>query len=187
LAAIVGIPLGLVLGAWRVARAMLMPLVRFLMAIPPPALLPIALVLFGTGAVREVGLIAFGCVWPILLNSLAGAGSMEEVTRESSRLLGLRGRRYVMQILLPSAAPQIASGLRIALGFALILMVISEMFVSTQGLGFVLVQGQRTFQIDSMWAVVVLIAIIGIVLNAVLETGLRRSLRWHYGMSEEAV
>ena len=182
IAVVVGAALGLAVGTVTPVREALMPVLRFVGAIPPPALLPVALVVFGISDLREIFVIAIGCVWPVLLGAMTGAASVDPAAREAARVLQLSRGAYVSKVLWPAVFPQLANGIRIALGFAMVLMVVSELAVASSGIGFSLVQSQRTYQINAMWASVVLIAAIGIVLAAIVEVLLRRPLRWHYAM-----
>ena len=100
---------------------------------------------------------------------------------EMSRSYGVSRLRSWGQVLLPAALPQIFSGLRAALSIALILMVISEMVASTNGIGFYVLQAQRTFAIPEMWSGIILLGVLGYTLNGLLMLAERRILRWHRG------
>ena len=184
IAVVVGTVLGLAIGTIGVVRDALLPVMRFAGGIPPPALLPVALVLFGIGDLRQISIIAIGSLWPVLIGAMAGSASLDPVARDAARVLRLSRVTYLTKVLWPAAFPQLANGIRIAFGFSVVLMVISEMFVASSGLGFVLVQAQRTFQILPMWSTVVLIALVGIALSVLMELSLRRPLRWHYAKEE---
>jgi ABC-type nitrate/sulfonate/bicarbonate transport system permease component len=129
----------------------------------------------------KVAMIAFGVVWPILLNTADGVGSVEPLHRETGRAFRVGGRDQVIRIVLPSAAPKIFAGLRVSLSIAVILMVISEMVATVNGVGFELVQAQRSFRTLDVWATIVLLGIIGYVLNAILAVIERNMLSWHRG------
>jgi ABC-type nitrate/sulfonate/bicarbonate transport system permease component len=186
IAVLVGAPIGILLGLQLKARHLMLPTMRFVGSVPPPALLPLALILFGVGPFREISVIALGCIWPILLASMAGVGSIEAVSSDAAKLLRLSRVGYAKKILLPAVMPALANGMRISLSFAVVLMVVSELFVASSGLGYALVEAQRTFRLLSMWAVVVLISLIGVLANALLEFVLRRVLLWHHAMAVRA-
>ena len=181
LAGVAGVVLGLLIGLSARARDYVNPLIQFLRAIPPPALLPIFLVLLGIGDAMKVAMIAFGVVWPILLNTADGVRSVEPLHREVGRVYGLRASDRLLRIVLPSAAPSIFAGLRISLSIAVILMVISELYAATNGVGFQLVQAQRGFRTLDVWATIVLLGLLGYALNGVLALVESRALRWHRG------
>ncbi len=181
IAALVGIGLGLVLGRCARAAAFFDPLVRFGIAVPPPALLPFAIVLIGIGSTMSIFLIAFGTVWPILLNTIDGARRVDPLVQQTSRALHLSRRRFVTSVLLPAASPQIMAGVRVSLATGLILMIISELYAATNGIGFAIVQAQRSFVVLDMWAGIVLLALLGLVINIIYLQIERRVLHWHRG------
>ena len=178
-AVVVGIGVGLVIGLSRQARDYVSPLIHFLRAIPPPALLPLFLVLLGIGDAMKVTMIAFGVVWPILLNTADGVASVEPQLRETARAYRIGRRDELLWVVLPAASPRIFAGLRVSLSIAVILMVISELVATVNGVGFELVQAQRSFRALDVWAIIVLLGIIGYVLNAILGLAEGRVLAWH--------
>jgi ABC-type nitrate/sulfonate/bicarbonate transport system permease component len=176
-AVLVGIPLGLSPTARRAAS----PIVEFLRAIPPPALLPLAIVVIGVGNSMKVLIIAFVCLWPVLLNTIDGIRGIDPTLTDTTRSYGIRGLTRLRLVVLPAAAPQIAAGMRTSLSLAVILMVISEMVASTNGIGFFVLQSQRTFAIPEMWSGILLLGILGYVLNLIFTIVERRVLAWHRG------
>lgn len=182
IAGAVGIGLGLLLGRSERLSAAFDPLIRFGIAIPPPALLPFAIVLFGIGNSMNVFLIAFGTVWPILLNTIDGVRRIDPLVLSTSRVLHLSRWRFLTSVLIPAAAPQIMAGIRVSLATGLILMIISELYAATAGIGFVIVNAQRSFLILDMWAGIVLLAVLGVLLNAAYTRIELRILHWHHGL-----
>jgi ABC-type nitrate/sulfonate/bicarbonate transport system permease component len=180
-AVVVGIAIGTVLGLSATARDYLGPAISFLRAIPPPALLPLFIVLLGIGDGMKAAVIGFGAVWPILLNTADGVASVEPLQRDTARAYRIGFRDELLRIVLPAAAPRIFAGLRISLSIAVILMVISEMIATVDGVGFALVQAQRSFRTLDVWAAILVLGIIGFALNAALAVVEGRALRWHRG------
>ena len=180
-AVVVGVTIGTVLGLSATARDYLGPAISFLRAIPPPALLPLFIVLLGIGDGMKAAVIGFGAVWPILLNTADGVASVEPLQRDTARAYRIGFRDELLRIVLPAAAPKIFAGLRISLSIAVILMVISEMIATVDGVGFALVQAQRSFRTLDVWAAIVLLGVIGYALNAGLAAVEGRALRWHRG------
>jgi ABC-type nitrate/sulfonate/bicarbonate transport system permease component len=172
IAVAVGIPLGLNATARRAAA----PIVEFLRAIPPPALLPLAIVVVGVGNSMKVLIIAFVCLWPILLNTIDGIRGIDPTLNDTARVYGLSRLAT-----LPAAAPQIFAGMRTSLSLAVIMMVISEMVASTNGIGFFVLQSQRSFAIPEMWSGILLLGILGYTLNLLFTAVERRVLAWHRG------
>lgn len=187
IAVVLGVVGGLMLGLSARARRAAAPIVEFLRAIPPPALLPFAILVVGVGASMKVFIIAFVCVWPILLNTIDGVTSVDPTLRDTTRVYGIPDRDRIWRVMLPAASPQIFAGLRTAVSLALILMVISEMVASTNGIGYFVLQSQRTFAIPEMWSGILLLGILGYVLNGGFVLLERRLLRWHRGARASAL
>jgi ABC-type nitrate/sulfonate/bicarbonate transport system permease component len=181
------VALGLALGLSRPLRRALDPTVQFLRSIPPPALLPFGILVLGVGTSMKVFIIAFVCLWPVLLNTIDGVAGVDPTLRETARVYGIGGRDRVLRVTLPAAAPQIFAGMRTSLSLALILMVISEMVASTNGIGYFVLQSQRSFAIPEMWSGILLLGILGYALNAVFVLVERRVLRWHRGARASAL
>ena len=181
IAVAVALVAGTALGSSRTLRRATGPIVEFLRSIPPPALIPFGIVVIGVGDSAKIFLIAFVCVWPILLNTIDGIDGIDPTLRDIARVYGISGRDKLLRMTLPAASPQIFAGMRLSLSLALILMVISEMVASTNGIGFFVLQSQRSFAIPEMWSGIVLLGILGYVFNLVFMIIERRVLAWHRG------
>ncbi len=187
IACVLGIAFGLFLGIHPRARRAAAPIVEFLRAIPPPALLPFAILVIGVGASMKIFIIAFVCLWPVLLNTIDGVAGVDLTLRETARAYRIRTGDRLRRILLPAAAPQIFAGMRTSISLALILMVISEMVASTNGIGYFVLESQRQFDITEMWSGILLLGILGYLLNAIFTLVERRVLRWHRGARASAL
>ncbi|OMQ16768.1 nitrate ABC transporter permease [Modestobacter sp. VKM Ac-2676] len=181
LAVVAAVVIGVALGSSRALGRMADPVVQFLRAIPAPALLPAGILVLGIGSEMKVALIAFVCLWPVLLNTIDGVAGVDPSLRETARSFQIPWRDRLFRVVLPSAAPQIFAGARISLSLAVIMMVVSEMVASTNGIGYFVLQSQRTYAITEMWAGIFLLAILGYVLNVLFLLVERRVLRWHRG------
>jgi ABC-type nitrate/sulfonate/bicarbonate transport system permease component len=182
IAVVVGIALGIPLGLSRWARLWAMPHIEYWRAMPPPALLPISVVLLHSiGNVQKVSFIAFFCLFPVLLNTIDGVRGIDPTLLDTARSYGLRGFDRIRRIILPAALPQIAAGMRNSLSLAVIMMVLSEYFSSTSGVGYVLLISKNTFQLAPMWAAILLIGLLGYLLNLLFILAERRLLAWHRG------
>jgi ABC-type nitrate/sulfonate/bicarbonate transport system permease component len=173
LAAVVAVTLGVLIGTYKRVRDFLEPVLEFFRAIPPPVLVPIFLLIFGIDDTFKVIVIAFGCMWPILLNTAEGD------TARTYRISGAARLRYLV---LPAASPQIFAGLRQGLSVAIILMVISELFAASNGLGFAIVQSQRSFAIPEMWAGMLVLGLLGVLLALLFRLVENRQLAWYHGL-----
>lgn len=180
----IGIVGGLLIGSVRWLRALTEPTLEFFRAIPPTVLIPVLMLLIGIGDDMKIAVIISGAVWPILLNTIEGVRSMDEVLADTTHTYGIKGFNRVRYLILPSAMPQIMAGIRQSLSIALILMVISEMFAASSGLGFTIVQFQRSFAIPEMWSGIVLLGIIGVLMSFIFQLIERNVLRWYHGLRE---
>ncbi|KAA2248750.1 ABC transporter permease [Solihabitans fulvus] len=186
-AAVIGVLAGIALGRSAVATDYVAPLLSFARAVPPPLLVPVFLVVFGIGPQMEVATIVLGVVWPILLNTIDGARSVDAVKVETARAFRITRSRWILGVVLPSALPKVFAGLRVSLALSLILMVVSELVGSTSGIGFQLVNAQQaTFDYPAMWAWIALISVLGYVLNGLFLAVERRVLGWHHGYTGQA-
>jgi ABC-type nitrate/sulfonate/bicarbonate transport system permease component len=181
IAVVLGVAGGVLLGRSPVLRRVATPVVEFLRAIPPPALIPFAILVLGVDDDAKIFLIAVVCVWPVLLNAVDGVAGVEPALMETSRCYRISRADELRHVVLPAAAPQIFAGMRTSLSLALILMVISEMVASDNGIGYFVLQAQRTFAITEMWSGIILLGLLGYVLNAVFTLVERRVLAWHRG------
>jgi ABC-type nitrate/sulfonate/bicarbonate transport system permease component len=184
LAAAVSLVLGVLIGTYRGLRDLAEPVLEFFRAIPPPVLVPIFLLVFGIDDTFKVVVIAFGCMWPILLNTAEGVRAVDEVFTDTARSYRFSGGARLRHVVLPAASPQIFAGLRQGLSLAIILMVISELFAASNGLGFAIVQYQRTFAIPEMWAGMIVLGILGVLLAAIFRVVENRQLSWYHGLRQ---
>ncbi len=182
IATVVGVGIGVPLGMSRWTRAFAMPHVEYWRAMPPPALLPISIVLLHSiGDVQKVSFIAFFCLFPILLNTMDGVRAIDPTMLETARSFNVPRRERIRRLVLPAAMPQIAAGMRTSLSLAVIIMVVAEYFSSTNGVGYVLLNAKNTFEFTPMWAAIVLIGLLGYGLNLLFLLVERRVLAWHRG------
>lgn len=178
LGAVAGVGIGLIAGHWARAAGYLDPPVHFLRSLPKPAIVPVFLLVFGATDTMRVGLIAFGCVWPVLLNTMQGVRSVDPAYRDTARAFHLPMRTQVLRIIIPAALPKIAAGMRVTLSLSLILMVLSEWLLADDGVGHFLINAQRTFEVLDMWAAIVLLGLIGYLLNVLFLAVEKRVLHW---------
>jgi ABC-type nitrate/sulfonate/bicarbonate transport system permease component len=181
-AALLAVTLGVLIGLNRTVRGLLEPVLEFFRAIPPPVLVPIFMLFFGIGDTMKIIVIAFGCMWPVLLNTVEGVRAVDGVLGDTARTYGITGWARLRHLVLPSASPQMFAGLRQGLSVAIILMVISELFAASNGLGFAIVQAQRSFAIPDMWAGMLLLGVLGFLLAMLFRVVENRVLAWYHGL-----
>jgi ABC-type nitrate/sulfonate/bicarbonate transport system permease component len=177
-AVVIGVALGTALGLSARARDYVDPTVQFLRSIPPPALLPLFIVLLGIDDNMKIALIATGVLPPILLNTIDGLRSVDTLYFDTAEAFRIPPRQRFTHVILPATAPKIFAGLRISMSIAVILMVISELYAATDGIGFRILRAQRQFKMVDLWAGLVVLGMLGAVLNGALTVVERRVLRW---------
>jgi ABC-type nitrate/sulfonate/bicarbonate transport system permease component len=160
------------------------PVLEFFRAIPPPALIPVLVMIAGFGDTMKVAVIATGAIWPILLNTVEGVRSVDSVLDETCSTYQIKGLSRLWHLVVPSASPQIIVGMRVGLSIGIILMVISEMFAATNGLGAAIIVFQRSFEIPEMWSGVLMLGLFGFVLSVLFGLFERRILKWYYGLRD---
>lgn len=181
IAAAVGVALGFAIGLIPPFRKATSGIIEFLRFIPPPVLIPMGILLLGTGITEKLFVIVFGAVWPILLNTADGVLAIEPTLSEVARVHRLSTRDRILGIVIPGASPQIFTGFRVALPVALILTVLTEMVGASNGVGFLTLQAQQSFAIPEMWAGILLLGVFGFIINQGLLVAEQRILGWHRG------
>jgi ABC-type nitrate/sulfonate/bicarbonate transport system permease component len=182
IAALLGIGLGLVIGIYPALRAASEPIIQFLRSLPPPVLLPVGLLLFGIGPSMNIAIIVFGAIWPTLLNTIDGVRSLDPQLSDMSRSYRLTRAQKIRYVILPNAGPQIFAGLRTTLQMAIILIVVSEMVASTNGIGYYVLNSQQTFAVAQTWAGTLVLGLLGYIANLTFIRLERYVLRWQAGM-----
>jgi sulfonate transport system permease protein len=178
---VMGVLLGILLGLSSRARRNATPVTEFLRGTPITALVPIALVLLGPGFSMEVTLVVFGCIWPILLSTADGIRGTDPLLMETARVYGVSRRRQVFDVALRAAMPRIFSGIRIAVAVGIAVAVIANMFASSAGLGFFVIDAQSRFDVRATWSGVLVIGLVGMLANLAFVLVERRYLRWYRG------
>jgi ABC-type nitrate/sulfonate/bicarbonate transport system permease component len=181
-----GVALGALLGFSRMLSTALDPVLQFLRALPPPALIPVSLLVFGAGDSAKVFLIALGAVWPVLLNTVDGVRGVDRTALDMARSYRVPAHARLTRLVLPAALPRIFAGARTALGIAIILMVVSELIGADNGVGYVVQLAQRGFDIPEMWAGTLLLGLLGFGANALFVAFEKRVLHWHIATTGRA-
>jgi NitT/TauT family transport system permease protein len=178
LAAIIGIPLGMMIGRSRILRQLLDPTISLLRPIPVTAWLPLSMIFFGLGPNAAIFLVFLGAFYPILLNTMFGVRSIDPRLFEAAAMLGCSGTGMFRQIVLPASLPAIFSGLRIAHGFAWILIVVGEMTGVPTGLGSVVMDGRTLSRTDLVITGMIVIGACGFVTDRIIVAISNRLLSW---------
>jgi ABC-type nitrate/sulfonate/bicarbonate transport system permease component len=183
-ATILGIVLGIALGSSRRLTQALGPLLEFVRATPAAAIIPGAILLFHVNTRTEVGVVVYGSIWPVLLNTAAARATLPSLRLDVAHALGLSWWERMRKIVLPSVLPEVVVGLRVAAPVCLIITLLVDVLLATGGIGYLLVQYQETFNSTSAFAMLAVIGLIGILINIALGSAERVVLRrWPAGAS----
>ena len=178
LAAVIGVTLGMLMGRSRTVAAVLDPFFSGTYAVPKLALFPIFIFVFGIGSLSKVALVFLECLYPIVIMSYQGARSVNKVLLWSAQNMGASRGATLRRVVIPATAPFIFAGFRIAVPVAMIVVVITEMVSSADGLGYLVMYSMSSLRTDRMLAVVVVIAILGWILDKAVILARDRLIYW---------
>jgi ABC-type nitrate/sulfonate/bicarbonate transport system permease component len=179
IAALIAVPLGLVIGASRVGALLTRVTVEFLRPIPSVALIPVLVLVYGTRPTLKVALGVFGATFPLLFQAAYGVADVDPIARDTARSYGLGPLARLRRVVLPTCAPYLATGLRLSASVALILVVTGEYVVGLPGLGREVLTAQSGGAYDRMYALIVVAGLLGLAVNLVFHAAERRLLFWH--------
>lgn len=173
-AVVLAVPVGIAIGRNRIAQGILDPLIEFYRPIPPLAYLPLMVIWFGIGELSKVLLIYLAIFAPITIATAGGVRNVDPVKLRAAQSLGATRSQLLRHIIIPSALPDILTGLRIGLGVGWSTLVASELVAATRGLGFMVQSAGQFLATDVVMAGILLIALVAFT----LEMGLRRLQAW---------
>jgi NitT/TauT family transport system permease protein len=176
------LPLGLLMGTSKRIYAWMNPLVQVIRPIPPIAYIPLSILWFGLGNPPAVFLIAIGAFFPVLMNTIAGVRHVDGIYLRAARNLGARQHTIFRRVILPAAVPYILSGVRIGIGTAFIVVIVSEMIAVNNGLGFRILEAREYFWSDKIIAGMITIGLLGLAIDIAMNKLNNHLLRWHRGL-----
>jgi ABC-type nitrate/sulfonate/bicarbonate transport system permease component len=179
IAVVAGIVIGLVLGSSIYAWSALRPTIEFLRPVPSVALIPFAILVWGQDLGSKVFLIVFGALWVMVIQTMYGVSQVDDVARATARSFGLSRVDRVRYLIVPSALPFIATGLRIASATALIVGVTAEVVIGNPGLGSAIALAQSAGNTEKMYALILATGLLGVAIHVVFSGFERRLLHWH--------
>ena len=179
LAAVVGISLGLLIAWSLIIEDFFDPLIELIQPLSSFALVPILFLWFGVGNTSKIIIIFKSCFFPILLNTIAGIKGVDKKLTMAARSLGANGRQLWMRVLIPSALPTIITGLRISTAMAMMSLVGVEMLSSDSGLGYLVIDAQRTFDTKRVFAGIIVLSVLGFSVDQVARIIQSKLLSWH--------
>jgi ABC-type nitrate/sulfonate/bicarbonate transport system permease component len=175
------ITVGTLLGLNRFAYLSVIPVVEFLKTVPVIAILPLAIVVWGATMEMKVFLVAFGVFWPLTIQTIYGVRAVDPVVRDTAAVLRLRGLRKFCTVTLPSAAPFVATGVRVAAAVGLILTIIAELIGGAEGLGLSILTSVNAGpdRLPATYAYILVTGVAGVVVTSAFAYLEQRLLHWH--------
>jgi ABC-type nitrate/sulfonate/bicarbonate transport system permease component len=178
LAALVGIPIGLAMGKSKILGGTLEPYIAAIYASPTVAFLPLMIIWLGIGIPSKVALVFLGCVIIIIVNTEAGVAQVDHRLIETARSFMAREMQILWIIILPAALPFILAGMRLAMGRALLMVVVAEIYASNAGLGYLIFQAGGYYDTAQVFVGVAVLATAGVLLNTTLRLVERKLAPW---------
>lgn len=182
----IGVPLGVLLGSVPGVNAAAGAIVEFLRPIPSVALIPLAVLMFGNGRPSTLLLVLYATFWQILVQVLYGVQDVDPVARDTARSYRFRFFTEGLQVVWPTTLPYAMTGFRLGAAVALILTITGELIIGTPGLGKLLALAQQSGQVASMYALVFVTGILGVIVNLGARAVERRFLHWHPSIRRES-
>ena len=181
LAAIVAVPLGIAMGAFKVVEAFFEPFVSFARYLPASAFIPLLILWAGVGEAQKLSVIFIGSVFQLILMVAVIVGGTRADLVEAAYTLGSKGTRVIRRVMLPAAAPQVAEALRLVLGWAWTYVIVAELVGASSGIGHMIMDSQRLLDTGQMIFGIVVIGIIGLVSDYLFKTANERLFPWYFG------
>jgi len=179
IAIVLGVTFGMLMGTFPPVFNLLEPITEVLRPMPSAAMIPILILFLGLGDETKVAVIVFAATFPILVNTYSGVRAVDPVQINTARTLGLPTRAILWEVVLPAASPYVFTGMRISLGVAFVLVIVSEMLTGGGGLGYFILDTQRTYRVKETYVGIVTIGVLGYVFNMLFLIAQRQIIGWH--------
>ncbi|MPZ00665.1 MAG: ABC transporter permease subunit [Actinophytocola sp.] len=178
-AMLVAIPLGLFLGLGRLRHRVTRSTIDFLRTIPPVMLLPLFVLVWGTGLKMVVLLAIYAAVWPMLTQTITGVRQIDQATMDTAAIFKISAWRRFWRVLLPAVSPFITSGVRVSAVISLFIAIVCELVAGSPGIGQLLAQAQLGGDTALMWGLILVTGVLGVLINTVFKTAESQLLAWH--------
>lgn len=175
---VIGVPLGLVIGWYRSLEAYLNPLFEIFRNTAPLAILPVFVLVLGMGETSKISMVVYACVWPVVLNTIAGVRNVDSLLIRLARSMGLSPFKLFYKIVLPASVPTVFTGIRVAGAYSILVLIAAEMVGAKAGLGYLVNYSQFTFEIPKMYAGILTLSVLGLSLNQAVVLVERRLTAW---------
>ncbi|MBD0841393.1 MULTISPECIES: ABC transporter permease [unclassified Streptomyces] len=180
-----GVAAGIVIGSVPLLRALTASTIEFLRPIPSVALIPVAVLLYGTDLRSKLLLVVYAAFWQVLVQVLAGTQDVDPVADDTARSYRLGGWGRVRYVMWPTALPYVMTGVRLAATVALVLAITAELVIGSPGLGNQIAVAQTSGAVPRVYALVLVTGVLGVAVNLVARAVERRVLHWHQSVRRE--
>jgi ABC-type nitrate/sulfonate/bicarbonate transport system permease component len=175
---VLGVVIGVPMGWYKAISKTFDPLLSGIYATPLIALLPLIIMMFGLGSISKIIMTVLAAVFPILINTMVGIANTDHRLITMARAFGAKDRHIFLKVSLPGSLPYIVAGMRVALGRALVYIVVAEQYGAAMGLGYLSSLAAQRFQMAAMFVPIVIIAGLGAGLNELLKAVEHRLEKW---------
>ncbi|WP_347107785.1 ABC transporter permease subunit [Paenarthrobacter sp. S56] len=182
--AVAGVVVGLLIGSFGTIRYATLAVLEFLKPVPPIVVLPLAVLVLGPTAEMSLFLVVFGCFLPIVMQTVDGVQGTDPVARDTARSYGMSGAGILFQVVLPSALPYIGTAMRVAAPAALVVTVVAGLLGGGPGLGQSIYQAQAGGDYATLYGLVIVLGVLGLLFQGATRLAERRVLHWHESYRE---
>lgn len=176
---LLGMIVGMAMGLNKPIRDFLFPLVALSYPIPKIAILPLIMLIFGIGELSKIVVVMIGSFFLVLMNTLHGVESLNKIYYDVSQIFRFSKPSFVIRVVLPGALPSIFTGLKLAIGYSLVIVVAAEFSGANEGIGYLIWQSWETFSIKAMYAGIFVIAALGFTFALTLDILEKKLVPWH--------
>ena len=174
----IGAALGIAMGLSKTLRMVFYPLIAVTYPIPKIAILPLIMLVFGIGELSKIVVVGIGSFFLVLMNTLHGVDSLDRIYHDVARVYKIKQKSFILRVVLPGALPAIFTGLKLAIGYSLVIVVAAEFSGADQGIGYLIWQSWETFSIKAMYAGIFVIGALGLLFSYGLDALERRLIPW---------
>ncbi len=178
LAVLVAVPLGILMGWYKLFEKFVDPLIQAFRNTSTLALYPVFILFLGIGEASKIAILFKAAVWPILINTISGVKGVDPLLIKSARSMAVSNVFFFRKVVLPSSIPSIASGIRLGASISLVVLIAAEMIGAKAGLGFLVINYQYNFMIPEMYAAIVTLTVLGFFLNYALVWLEKKATGW---------
>ena len=175
--ACLAIPLGILMGRSETLESLIDPIISAISSIPRVALMPLVILLFGIGPRSKIFLVFFGCLFPILINVFQGTKNVDKLTLDMGKVFGAKGWNLFEYIILPAIIPYLMASFQIAISIGLIMVIVSEFYVGSAGIGYKIAEESSLYHASTLMAWVLVISIMSIFLTELIKY-FEKKMRW---------